>query len=109
MIWTVFQYDLFIYLFYEQSQLHFTLLERLMTRFSQRTYCKGPINSLLEMTLASHFVVSLVSLFHTKDKYQREGLSGLNSIVSRSTDNGSASVICIQMQLTRGQIQCHRK
>ena len=109
MIWTVFQYDLFVYLFYEQSQLHFTFLERLMTRFSQRTYSKGPINSLLEMTLASHFVVSIVSLFHTKDKYQREGLSGLNSIVSCSTDNGSAGVICIQMQFTRGQIVSENK
>ena len=56
------------------------------------------------MTLASHFVVSIVSLFHTKDKYQREGLSGLNSIVICSTDNGSAGVICIQMQFTSGQI-----
>lgn len=73
MIWTIFQYDLFSYLFYEQSQLHFTFLERLMTRFSQRTYSKGPINSLREMTIASHFVVRIVSLFHTKDKYQREG------------------------------------
>ena len=75
-----------------------------MTRFLHPTCCKGPIHSLLEMTLASHFVVSIVSLFHTKDKYQREGLSGLNSIVSCSTDYGSAGVICIQMQFTRGQM-----
>ena len=109
MIWTIVQYDLFSYLFYEQSQLHFTFLERLMTRFSQRTYSKGPINSLREMTIASHFVERIVSLFHTTDKYQREGHSGLNNIVSCINNNRSAGVICIQMQFTRGQIVSENK
>ena len=63
------------------------------------------------MTIVSHFVERIVSLFHTKDKYQREGHSGLNNvnIVSCITDNRSAGVICIQMQFTRGQIVSENK
>lgn len=82
MIWVIFQYDdpkrVYSFIYSLSNPSNFTNLERSMTRFSQRTYCKGSINSLREMTIASHFVVRIVSLFHTKDKYQREGHSGLN-------------------------------
>lgn len=78
MIWVIFQYDdpkkVYSFIYSLSNPSYFTFLERSMTRFSQRTYCcKGSINSLREMTIASHFVVRIVSLFHTKDKYQREG------------------------------------
>ena len=83
MIWVIFQYDdpkkVYSFIYSLSNPSYFTFLERSMTRFSPRTYCcKGSINSLREMTIASHFVVRIVSLFHTKDKYQREGHSGLN-------------------------------
>lgn len=77
MIWVIFQYDdpkkVYSFIYSLSNPNYFTFLERSMTRFSQRTYCKGSINSLREMTIASHFVVRIVSSFHTKDKYQREG------------------------------------
>ena len=77
MIWVIFQYDnpkkVYSFIYSLSNPSNFTNLERSMTRFSQRTYCKESINSLREMTIASHFVVRIVSLFHTKDKYQREG------------------------------------
>ena len=57
MIWTIFQYDLFIYFFYEQSQLHFTFLERLMTRFSQRTPPKGGALRDIQKTSAKETII----------------------------------------------------
>ena len=98
MIWVIFQYDdhkkVYSFIYSLSNPSYFTFLERSMTRFSQRTYCKGSINSLREMTIASHFVVRIVSFFFTpktniSDKELREGHSGLN-VTNRESAVSSA-------------------